>query len=348
MSVVDKPGPEKFKRFEDYRDFLCGAVRRMVLNGTDRARSMPFPAIATLSNGYDSTAVAAVGSAGGVRDAIGFIEGHGESEGDLQHVANVLGLSLVLKRSRGGEEKDHDAIAAMLSSGGEGYEAHFYQLEPHLRSRLLMTGFMGDKLWGLPLKDGSELARGSASGLSLSEWRLSVPFIHAPVPYLGARQLRQLNAIARDQSMRAWSVGGTYDRPLARRLAEEKGVPRNSFGRIKSGASLSVRSPGIVASDVRREMADWLKVAWLSGQPWQYRALVATSRVRALAASALGFVRKRTKWPKASRLVTGLQHQLMEYPEFRYSFAWALARRSDHYRAGLQSQQSLGGVRLGD
>jgi hypothetical protein len=33
--------------------------------------------------------------------------------------------------------------------------------------------------------------------------------------------------------MRPWSVGGDYDRPIPRRIAEEAGVPRQWFGRVK-------------------------------------------------------------------------------------------------------------------
>jgi len=35
--------------------------------------------------------------------------------------------------------------------------------------------------------------------------------------------------------MDLWSVGGGYDRPIARRIAEEAGIPRHLFGQIKKG-----------------------------------------------------------------------------------------------------------------
>ena len=33
--------------------------------------------------------------------------------------------------------------------------------------------------------------------------------------------------------MRPWSIGGAYDRPIPRRIAEEAGVPRDLFGQNK-------------------------------------------------------------------------------------------------------------------
>jgi hypothetical protein len=35
--------------------------------------------------------------------------------------------------------------------------------------------------------------------------------------------------------MNPWSLGAGYDKPIARRLAEEAGVPRHLFGQAKKG-----------------------------------------------------------------------------------------------------------------
>jgi hypothetical protein len=37
--------------------------------------------------------------------------------------------------------------------------------------------------------------------------------------------------------MHPWRVGGRYDRPIARRIAEEGGIPRQAFGQRKSAAA---------------------------------------------------------------------------------------------------------------
>ena len=42
--------------------------------------------------------------------------------------------------------------------------------------------------------------------------------------------------------MKPWSVAKSYDRPIARRIAEEAGVPRHLFGQVKKGGPRRARS----------------------------------------------------------------------------------------------------------
>jgi hypothetical protein len=67
-------------------------------------------------------------------------------------------------------------------------------------------------------------------GGSLAEFRLRVGFIHVPAAYFGGVRQPDMLAIAKSAEMRPWSVGGDYDRPIPRRILEEKGVPREAFG----------------------------------------------------------------------------------------------------------------------
>ena len=46
----------------------------------------------------------------------------------------------------------------------------------------------------------------------------------------GAMHNREIHSISNSESMCAWSVGGGYDRPIPRRIAEEAGIPRDAFG----------------------------------------------------------------------------------------------------------------------
>ena len=70
-------------------------------------------------------------------------------------------------------------------------------------------------------------------GRALSEPRLHVGFVHLPVPYLTARYFPEIQAISNSADMAPWSVGGSYDRPIPRRIAEEAGVPREVLGQAK-------------------------------------------------------------------------------------------------------------------
>ena len=48
----------------------------------------------------------------------------------------------------------------------------------------------------------------------------------------------EVERISHLPEMRPYSVGGDYDRPIARRIIEEAGVPRGAFARSKKGMAL--------------------------------------------------------------------------------------------------------------
>jgi len=72
--------------------------------------------------------------------------------------------------------------------------------------------------------------RGDASGGGLCEFRLRTGHVSLVVPMIGALRHRDLFAITVSDDMAFWRVGGTYDRPIPRHIAEEAGVPRDLLG----------------------------------------------------------------------------------------------------------------------
>lgn len=56
---------------------------------------------------------------------------------------------------------------------------------------------------------------------------------------IGLDRWSEVNAISNSEEMKQWSVGGDYDRPIPRRIIEEKGVKREAFGNKKQGAGTS-------------------------------------------------------------------------------------------------------------
>jgi len=72
-------------------------------------------------------------------------------------------------------------------------------------------------------------------GCALGEFRLRTGFIQFPLACSGALHARAIKAITDSPAMKPWSIGGGYDRPIARRIAEEAGVPRHLFGQIRKG-----------------------------------------------------------------------------------------------------------------
>jgi hypothetical protein len=111
-------------------------------------------------------------------------------------------------------------------------------MSEYLGQRVLVTGFHGDKIWGLHSKPTSVIQRGDISGSSLGEFRLRRDFVHLPLPFCAAQRHADIARISHSEEMKAFSIGGDYDRPIPRRIAEEAGVPRELIGTGKKAVSL--------------------------------------------------------------------------------------------------------------
>src|SRR4029079_19026016 len=113
----------------------------------------------------------------------------------------------------------------------------------HLRRRILLTGFHGGILWNMEPKPPGMLGRGDVSGSSLQEFRLQHDFIHVPVPMIGAFRHNDIAAISKSKEMEPYCLGTPYDKPIPRRILEERGVPRALIGAgSKKAASILVFS----------------------------------------------------------------------------------------------------------
>ena len=77
-------------------------------------------------------------------------------------------------------------------------------------------------------------------GKSLTEFRLRVGFACVPAPVIGGMVPKSIGAITRSSEMAPYSIGGDYDRPIPRRIAEEAGIPRTAFGMKKSATAPNV------------------------------------------------------------------------------------------------------------
>ncbi len=137
-------------------------------------------------------------------------------------------------------------------------------MEAQLPGTLLLSGRSAEVVWsgtregrwGLPdLQHPLDVTAGRALG----ELRLRLGFLHfapATIAIVHAPVIYPWNTSA---ELRPWSIGGTYDKPIDRRIAEKAGVPRERFGQEKKGGpdaaqdSASMRS-GRLHSWHRRSM----------------------------------------------------------------------------------------------
>ena len=241
------PATREFRSFSDYRHLLETTTLRLFDNGRNIGRATPLTPMTTLSSGYDSAAVSAIAATQGCEHALTLavnVYGHDDNG---TPVANALGLSVQERRHVMGdqilaldvESGDHlfEKAAEFLATFGIGDDVTFLAFQDDLPKTTLTTGVWGDSIWARGTTVPSGLPVRILFGKSLSEFRLRVGFAHVPLPFIGGRYAESARRLSLSQDMEPYSVGGSYDRPIARRLAEEGGVPRSAFGTNKSATS---------------------------------------------------------------------------------------------------------------
>lgn len=233
LEVSRKPRERTFVDYADYRRRLGDATRSLIANATG------YSPIVALSTGYDSTAVAAVVASAGGRRAVGVQTARRHGDGALvddSGVASALRLGLDFKLYDRLDYMSRTDLpeAEFLSTGMSGEDVVVCAFESELRRALLFTGHWGGRMWSESWRPSvRHLPPPELSGNSLVDFRLRVDCIHVPLPYFGALQEPTTSALEDDPTMAAYRVGGYYDRPVARRLAEEAGLPRGSFAQTK-------------------------------------------------------------------------------------------------------------------
>jgi hypothetical protein len=323
LRETEKPNPARdFSSFDSYRGFLDRTLAAVTTNAADAARDHATGLVGTMSSGYDSTAVATLARDHGLSEVITFDQARGGDPDSGIEAAKHLGLrALVVPREGWRQYPQPLPEVPFLTADGYAEDRFFLGAEQHLRGKLMLTGFHGDKIWGKSpyhkdsLLPHPEIKRGDCSGLTMTEYRLSAGFINCPVPFWGARQIHEVVAISRDPSMRPWDVPGDYSRPICRRIAETAGVPREVFGIKKRAGSVNERA---LTDASRRDYMAWIKRHGIEGELLDR------------------CIRKGMKViPDAVRQKLFHMFYSPRTPSFRdYFFPWALERRAEIYRGG--------------
>ncbi len=243
FSERPKNGQEReFLNFDQYYTFLDTSLQRVLRNGADKGRKIQFSPLCALSSGYDSTAIACIATRHGCRQAISFDRARGGEDDTGRIAAHKLGLELSIFPRDGWKDLPFSEVE-FVAADGHGEDRFFSAARSMLSGKALLTGYHGDKVWEKSVHQkyfSDQLVRGDISGPSLTEFRLSAGFINCPVPFWGARQIGQINRISNLPEMEHWCLGGRYDRPICRRIAEQAGIHRECFRQRKKAASILV------------------------------------------------------------------------------------------------------------
>lgn len=328
-----KPLPARdFGSFERYRRFLEQSLVRLAANLAAPARRRPFRMLGTISSGYDSPTIATLARAAGLREVISFDRSREEENDSGQEIAKHLGLGVTVV-PREAWRATPLAEVPFLAADAKGEDVYFKSAETSLEGSVLLTGFHGDKIWGKYTTALSpDIVRGDQSGLSLTEYRLHAGFVHCPVPFMGVRQIRDVNRLSRSPELSRWDVTGDYTRPICRRIVEEAGVPREMFGISKKAASvLFFDSRSFLTPETLAQYLPWLEAnavsAPTSAGPGK-SVLASVARVAQYVGSMAPSHGAISVVGKAARRVAGWAER---EPLFRWLFPWAAERAQGAY-----------------
>ncbi len=301
LEEVEKPLPPRFRNFAEYRSYLDEHYKRIALNARDPARKNPLKIYSTQSKGYDSTAVNAIASKYGI-DAVFTVskgKGHGafadkdqalQVDDDGSEICAALGLKCMPINRRAFEDKtcdehlfwaaldnnadlnlvevsDRMSVPSILLTGclGEIYYPASYFEKKYPYSQVLRDTRECHEKWGLP--------RGDLGLYGLTEFRLAAGFVHVAPIFIGARRFSDILAITQSNEMDKWRLRREYDRPIARRIAEDMGVPRALFGQAKRASAVEFAPPYVPRGKaLRREFESYLRHNGILRQ-WQIRLI---------------------------------------------------------------------------
>lgn len=234
-----------FNSFGDYKSHLLTEMQALQTCAMSRSRAKQFPFIAACSRGYDSAAASALGRALGCQDAIVVETKHKIRSDSGRPVVSAMGYSTIIEYN----ELDYlrfPVTADFMGTGEIAMGLYLAPAERYLEGRMLLAGTHGDRVWDLNLASNQNIVRSVFPSTAKKEFRLRVGYIEAPIPFISVLHQENIHKISNSAEMEPWRIGGSYDRPVPRRIAEEMGARREDFGFHKvGGAGTSLRVAGL-------------------------------------------------------------------------------------------------------
>ena len=237
---IEKPAFPPPATYGEYVSMLRGVLGGVLENAASPARRhRRYAGLATVSGGYDSNALATLLARLGVREAITFYDKMpGTDSGE--DVARFLGMTVHMYGRTDFRTTPGVDEAEFLSWPDRRSDIVFASSEPQLIGKVLVTGRYGDAAFKKnhsKMPGDFRLTQFHGGGSRLIEFRLRAGFLNFSPLYAGGLHLSAIHGIAASDEMKPWRLGGGYDRPIARRILEEAGVPRGMFGLTKAASA---------------------------------------------------------------------------------------------------------------
>ncbi|SHJ57042.1 hypothetical protein SAMN02745165_02678 [Malonomonas rubra DSM 5091] len=236
LVLVDKPDLfPSVKSYKDYETYLLEAAERMGANARSAKRSHGIEMIAGLSSGYDSVAATVVAQAAGCTKTFSIVNSSSLWRGSDSGEKIATYLNVQCQTYRQEPKAYRNEVTVWAGSGGSGGRNLSIFEYPQPLS-LFFSGGYGDTVWERK-QQGLAEAVGDFEEM-MCEFRLVTGLFMTLVPWWGIRHAAEIQKISLLEEMKPWTLNTDYDRPIARRLGERAGVPRELFGvRKKDTAS---------------------------------------------------------------------------------------------------------------
>lgn len=335
--------------FASYKRMLQERLGAVFANAADPGRRRRYNPIAAVSRGYDSVATAALASSVGCIDALTLRDSR-QPEPDADNgsdVARSLGLACTVRDRRDYlrlPEPPEPPFAIAPCSANVPLAA----CADVLAGRIFVTGVGGDSIWEKTKVDVftgfAQAWTDVASGFGQHEFRLHVGYLTVAPAMIGALRSVAIGRIMRSEAMRPWSVGGDYDRPIPRRIAEELGVPRAAFGwrKLASGhvhlTSADDYSAAGLAS-LRRFMARLESGPALRRRVWRARVACRDAWWSITPAPRLRLVRSSAAQRALPFLLNGRPKHVAW--EFAFTLQWSFDSLRDRYAVPVAAHAPL-------
>ncbi len=310
LDVVDKP-PQAgdFDDYASYLGFLESTLARLADNMRSTARRFAIEPISTASSGYDALSVTVLTRAIGTRDVVCAVEDRLGYDDSAVSMVGALGMNAITVSRNDWRESQLDP-APFIVGDACGRDVWIAPIASRLSRRALFTGSHGDRAWSTREIAPGRLSRSphtGAAGLSLGEYRIGAGFVHCPLPYLGIDAIESIRSISNSPSMAPWRLGGSYDRPIPRRIIETAGIERTSFGQRKTATAVHL----FRLQEFERLFAG--TPAFIDFMRWLRR------------------VSRQAPQPAELPHLDSRSREVVQAPLFRHLFPWALERCMARY-----------------
>jgi hypothetical protein len=263
VSELAKPSSAPdFTDYSTYRDYLIAVAKRIGESARAPERRASIRLLATVSSGYDSVAAAVLAREAGAREAVTIAHARRAPS----HVFNVNDSGAVAARQLGMDCKVYSRARrnypfedALWASTGNVGDINMTIFDYPRTLCLLFSGFLGDVVWDKDSQQIEPLRRKDTSGARFSECRLELGVFNCSPAFWGCQNESQVCALSKRREMLPWTLGTDYDRPIPRRLAEEAGIERDSFGIRKRRSSFARQYGRPLSRDLRDDFARFME-----------------------------------------------------------------------------------------